>query len=122
MRRGATLALLALLVAVVVLAGCGAQDIAPTGDIGVAKDASVKAQIMIVKTGIVSYMATNGALPAAASQAVLGGFVNPWPKNPWTQAPMAPGTQPGDIVYTPGGGTSYSLGVHLADGSVYTAP
>jgi hypothetical protein len=35
---------------------------------------------------------------------------------------MVPGKQPGDIVYAPGAGTDYTLGVVLADGSVYSVP
>ena len=32
------------------------------------------------------------------------------------------GKQPGDIVYAPGAGADYTLGVVLADGSIYSAP
>jgi predicted small lipoprotein YifL len=122
MRRVASaVALLVLLLAA--LAGCGSKDITPPiGAIDQAKDASARTQIMVVKTGIASYIATSGTVPAAATQQVLGSFVNPWPRNPWTQAPMVPGDQPGDMVYTPGAGVSYTLGVHLSDGSVFTAP
>jgi hypothetical protein len=116
------LALCALLVAGVV-AACGAEDIeTPTGNIDIAKDVAAKGEIMMVKTGIAAYTATNSAAPPMATQDVLGGFVDPWPTNPWTQAPMVPGKQPGDIVYAPGAGTDYTLGVVLADGSVYSAP
>jgi hypothetical protein len=116
-------ALLALAVVAVALAGCGSKDITPPiNDINKARDVSAKSEIMMVKTGIAGYIATNTALPASATQDVLGSLVNPWPTNPWTQAPMAPGSQPGDIVYTPGAGVSYTLGVHLSDGSVFTAP
>lgn len=105
------------------LAACGAQDIAtPTSNIDIAKDVAAKGEIMMVKTGITVYAATNGAAPPMATQDVLGSLVDPWPKNPWTQAPMAVGKQPGDIVYAPGTGTDYTLGVVLADGSVYSAP
>ena len=43
--------------------------------------------------------------PADASQATLGGFVDPWPTNPFTNAPMQQGDGVGDYVYTPGSGT-----------------
>ena len=127
MRLGRTgIALAALAAAVLgaaLLAACGAQDIAtPTGNIDIAKDVAAKSELMMVKTGVAAYAATNSAAPPMATQDVLGGFVDPWPKNPWTQAPMAPGKQPGDIVYAPGAGTDYTLGVVLADGSVYNAP
>ena len=109
--------------AALVGAACGAKDIqTPTRTIDKARDVAAKSEIMMVKTGIAAYAATDGAAPPSATQDVLGGFVQPWPKNPWTQAPMAPGKQPGDIVYAPGAGTVYTLGVVLADGSVYNAP
>ncbi|MCX6363189.1 MAG: hypothetical protein NTW58_03270 [Actinobacteria bacterium] len=119
----ALLALCALMVALAVTA-CGAKDIeAPTtGNIDKAKDVAAKGEIMMVKTGVAAYVATNSAAPPMASLDVLGGFVDPWPKNPWTQAPMVVGKEPGDIVYAPGAGTDYTLGVVLADGSVYSAP
>jgi hypothetical protein len=118
----ASLALCALLVALAVTA-CGTADIeTPTGNIDIAKNVAAKGEIMMVKTGISAYAVTNGAAPPMATQDVLGSFVDPWPKNPWTQAPMAVGKQPGDIVYAPGAGTDYTLGVVLADGSVYSAP
>ena len=125
MRRVVSVSLLALLALGVTLAvtACGATDVvAPTGNIDKAKDVAAKSEILMVKTGIAAYAATSGAAPPTATQDVLGGVVDPWPKNPWTQAPMAPGKEPGDIVYAPGGGTDYTLGVVLADGSVYNAP
>jgi len=124
-KSGIALAALAVAMLGVALAvtACGATDIAaPTGNIDKAKDVAAKGEIMMVKTGIAAYAATNSAAPPTATQDVLGGFVNPWPSNPWTKAPMAPGKEPGDIVYAPGGGTDYTLGVVLADGSVYNAP
>ena len=118
----AALALCALLVAGVV-AACGAKDIeTPTGTIDIAKDVAAKGEIMMVKTGISAFAVTNGAAPPMATQDVLGSYVQPWPNNPWTKAPMATGKQPGDIVYAPGAGTDYTLGVVLADGSVYSVP
>ena len=119
MRRVVSIALLALCALGIALAvaACGTKDIqTPTGNI------AAKSEIMMLKTGVAAYVATNSAAPPTATQDLLGGFVNPWPKNPWTQAPMVVGKQRGDIVYAPGAGTSYTLGVVLADGSVYSAP
>ena len=113
------------LLAAAALPGCGCQDQAvenTTGKIDVAKDAAVKAQLMMIKTGVQAYIASNGSLPPDASQATLGGFVAPWPTNPFDQAPMKPGDGVGDYVYTPGAGTAFTLAVHLSDGSTYTAP
>ncbi len=45
-------------------AGCGLQDQAvenTTGKIDVAKDAAVKAQLMMIQTGVQAYIATSGA-------------------------------------------------------------
>jgi hypothetical protein len=121
------LAFVALLVLglAAVAAGCGLQDKAvenTTGKIDVAKDAAVKAQLMMIQTGVQAYIATSAAAPADASQATLGGFVSPWPTNPFSKAPMKAGTAPGDYVYTPGSGSAYTLAVNLSDGSTYTAP
>jgi uncharacterized lipoprotein len=118
-------ALVALAVLVAALAGCGLQDQAienTSGKIDQAKDAAVKVQLMMIKTGVAASVATSGSVPADASQATLGGFVDPWPTNPFTQKPMVAGDSPGDYVYTPGSGTSYTLAVHLSDGTTYTAP
>ena len=127
MKRVMRLAFVALLVLglAAAAAGCGLQDKAvenTTGKIDVAKDAAVKAQLMMIQTGVQAYIATSGAAPADASQATLGGFVSPWPTNPFSKAPMKAGTAPGDYVYTPGSGSAYTLAVNLSDGSTYTAP
>jgi hypothetical protein len=108
-----------------VAAGCGLQDQAveqTTGQIDVAKDAAVKAQLMMIKTGVQAYVATNGAPPPDASQATLGSFVQPWPVNPFSKAPMKAGDAVGDYVYAPGSGTGFTLAVHLSDGSTAAAP
>jgi hypothetical protein len=127
MKRVTSVALVALLALglAAALTGCGLQDQAvenTTGKIDVAKDAAVKAQIMSVKTGIQAYIAMNNAVPQDASVATLGSFVNPWPTNPFSNAPMKPGKSVGDYVYTPGAGTAYTLAVNLSDGSTFTAP
>jgi hypothetical protein len=106
-------------------AGCGCQEQAveqTTGQIDVAKDAAAKAELVPIKTAVQSYIATNGTLPPDASQATLGGFVQPWPTNPFTNAPMKEGDGAGDYAYAPGTGTAYTLTVNLSDGSTYTAP
>lgn len=125
MKRLTSILLVALLAFGVALAGCGLRDEAvekTTGQIDVARDATVKAQLMMIKTGIQAFAVTNGAAPPDASQATLGGVVSPWPTSPFSNAPMKPGKGVGDYVYTPGAGTSYTLAVNLSDGSTYTAP
>jgi len=125
MKRGARLLLMSLVLlgAAWSLAACGAkQNDLPTHQIDIAKDAAAKLNLVSVKSGIQAYIATNGQLPPSVSQSVLGGVVDAWPTNPFTTAPMAEGTAPGDYTYTPGGGTSYTLVVHLSDGSTAAAP
>jgi hypothetical protein len=126
MKRIAGIALIAVtLVVAGVVTGCGLQDQAvenTTGKIDVAKDAVAKVDLMTIKTGVQAYIASSSTAPADASQATLGAFVNPWPTNPFTNLPMAQGDGVGDYVYTPGAGTSFTLAVHLSDGSTYTAP
>ena len=127
MKRALGIVLVALLAlaAAGLFAGCGCQDQAveqTTGKIDVAKDAAAQAEIMSIKTGIQAFIASSNTPPPDASQATLGGFVDPWPTNPWTTAPMKAGDAVGDYVYTPGSGTSFTLGVHLSDGTTYTAP
>jgi hypothetical protein len=94
----------------------------PTGNIDIARDQAAKSNLVNIKMAIQSYTATNGQLPPAADQATLGGFMNPWPANPWTKVAMTPGTGKGDYSYTPRAGTSFTLTVHLSDGKVASAP
>lgn len=119
------LALIAAVAGAALLGGCGLQDEATestSGTIHVAKDATAKAEIMMIKTGIQAYITANAALPPDATQATLGGLVSPWPTNPFSKAAMKPGSEPGEYVYTSGPGLDYSLTVNLSDGSTYTAP
>src|SRR5512143_2325648 len=113
MRRMLALALVALAVlAAAALPGCGCQDQAienTSGKIDVAKDAAAKAELMMIRTGIQSYIASNGAAPADASEATLGAFVAPWPVNPFSKQAMEAGDAEGDYVYAPGAGTAYTL-------------
>lgn len=127
MRRTFALAVLAavILVAVSVLPGCGCRQEAVQatgGNIDTAKDAAVKAQLLSIKTGIEAIVAATGSLPPDATQATLESFVAPWPENPFDHRPMKPGDGAGDYVYAPGAGTSFTLAVHLSDGSTYAAP
>jgi hypothetical protein len=108
------------LAAAIGFAGCGEEAIpSPKSQIDIGKDASVKVSIRSVQTGIQAHVATTNALPPKATKDVLGGFVQPWPQNPWTKTDMTQGTGPGDYTYTPGAGTSYSLVVHLSGGRDY---
>jgi hypothetical protein len=116
------LAAAAIVAAAATPAACGGHVESPNDTIDLARDQAARSQIMLVKTGIAAYETMNGAAPPVADKATLGAFVQPWPANPWTKTPMAPGKTKGDIAYAPGAGTAYTLGVVLSDGTVYTAP
>jgi hypothetical protein len=118
-----TTVLWALAAAAVLLSACGAANNPIQTDIkalNTAKDASVRSQLMLIRTGIQSYIAVNGAAPAQATQAFIGQYVSPWPTNPFTNAPMTPGSAPGDYAYTPLGGPGFTLSAYLADGTTYS--
>ena len=103
------------------LAGCGSSPATdPVEQIDQAKNVAAKAEILAIETGIRAYQAMNGSLPADASQMTLGQFVSPWPKNPWTQAPMQPGAGKGDYTYAQTN-DGFALTVHL-DGGDYSRP
>ena len=122
------MALVAAVVALTVSAACGvcacgdeaAEPV--TAPVDQAKDLAAKAAVLAIATGVPAHVATTGEAPADASQATLGGFVSPWPDNPFTGAPMQAGSSPGDYVYRALGGSSYELSVHLSDGSLAPAP
>ena len=104
------------------VAGCGSEEIvAPQTNIDMAKDVAAKGGIMAIETGIMAYIAANGAAPPAADSATLGYFVSPWPGDPWTGEPMKSGAGVGDYTYQNLDGLSYSLVGHLSGGD-YARP
>jgi hypothetical protein len=113
----------AALLGSLLLGACGSTDAdLPTSNIDAAKDTAARTNLLAIGTGIQAYIAANDQAPPAVTQEALGGYVSPWPMNPWTQAPMAPGEANGDYTYTPGGGITYTLVVHLSDGTSASAP
>jgi hypothetical protein len=97
--------------------GCG-SDQALTAPLDSAKDITAKAALRAIDVGVQAQFAMNGAYPVTISSTEMQQFVSPWPVNPFTQAPMAQGASPGDVVYTSAAG-SYHLAVYLSDGSQY---
>ena len=95
-----------------------------------AKDAAVKEGIHSIQVGIHSYaLDHNDAYPAsgAVSAATLvdtGGkaYIDNWPKNPFTNAPMAGSTAKGDYTYTTPTSTTYKLVGHTSNGADFTVP
>lgn len=118
----ALVAALALSAACLICA-CGGEAAEPvTAPVDQAKDLAAKAAVLAIATGVKAHVATSGEAPADASQATLGAFVSPWPDNPFTGAPMAPGSNPGDYVYDALADGDYELSVYLSDGTLSPAP
>jgi len=117
-----------LFIAVVVVAGlalaaCGAGGAESLVDTDPAKDLAVKAGVIAISSGVGLYLAEHGVLPATATRDVLGAYVDPWPKNPWTKVDMTQSTGKGDYTYTPvPGGSGYTVAGHLSNGTDVVKP
>lgn len=90
-------------------------------------DQAVIAAIGRLQAGIIAWKNANGGLyPAPAEVSATGGvadYVDPWPLNPFTNAPMQQGGNAGDYVYEQlDGGQNYRLTGNLANGLTYTVP
>lgn len=123
MRRGCARYVVGLvgLVLLASLAGCGSSTLqTPAKTTDQARDEALKAGVLAIDTGIKAYVAEHQAAPQQASAAELGGYVSPWPTNPWTDAPMSPGSAPGEYTYRNLGGAGYSLVGHLSSGESYS--
>jgi hypothetical protein len=80
-----------------------------------------------IQVGIVTWATNNNNLYPAPQDVVPGGgiaqYVDPWPSNPFTSQPMAPGSGPGFYVYEQlGGGQNYKLTGYLSNGLTYSVP
>ena len=75
----------------------------------------------MVASALNTYAADNsGTYPPMADQATLGNYVNPWPTNPVTGAPIADSLSVGDFSYTiMANNIGYVLAGHLSDGTDY---
>ena len=90
-------------------------------------DQQVVAAIAKLQVGIVAWAADNNNLYPPPQDMVEGGgisqYVDPWPTNPFTDQPMAPGTAPGSYVYEQlSGGQAYRLTGYLSNGLTYSVP
>jgi len=90
-------------------------------------DQQVVAAIAKLQVGIVAWAADSNNLYPAPQDVVEGGglaqYVDPWPTNPFTSQPMAPGTAPGSYVYEQlSGGQGYKLTGYLSNGLTYSVP
>jgi hypothetical protein len=90
-------------------------------------DQEVVANIARLQVGIVAWAADNNNLYPPPQDVVEGGglsqYVTPWPTNPFTSVPMAPGTAPGNYVYEQlSGGQAYKITGYLSNGLTYSVP
>ena len=95
-----------------------------------AKDAAVKGGVHNIELGIASYAIDHADIYPATGQVSLsslvdaGGkpYVDNWPNNPWTGAPMQNASSNGDYTYTQtGGGAGFTLAGHMTTGG-WTVP
>jgi len=91
-----------------------------------AKNAAVKEGVHSIQVGVQSYAVDNNdAYPAVADVdqgGAVGGQVDNWPKNPWTNVFMAQGAAKGDYTYVLGANAaSFTLSGHLSNGN-FTVP
>jgi hypothetical protein len=90
-------------------------------------DNQTVANIAKLQVGIVAWAADNNNLYPPPQDVVDGGglsqYVSPWPTDPFTGRPMAPGTAPGSYVYEQiSGGQAYRLTGYLSNGLTYSVP
>ena len=103
----------------------GSPDESPAP--GDSPDAQVRAALTVIQVGVLTWTAESGGLfpPVAAVSAdgEVGDYVDPWPTNPFTDAPMQPGSAPGDYAYEQlDAGRSYRLTGFLSDGATVVVP
>jgi len=90
-------------------------------------DGQVQNGIVAIQVGVLNWAQANGNLyPPVGEVTQSGGvaqYVSPWPTNPFTGQPMAPGDQEGDYTYEQlNGGQGYKIIGHLTDGLPFTVP
>jgi len=95
-----------------------------------ADDAAVKEGIHSIQIGIQSYALDNsdnypGAVANSAALVDSTGhpYVDNWPKNPFTNVPMASSSSEGDYTYTNNAASStFTLVGHLSNGGAFQVP
>ncbi len=90
-------------------------------------DQQTMTNIARLQTGIMAMAADHGDLYPRPQDVIQGGelsqYVDPWPTNPFTGAPAAPGTSSGSYVYEQlDGGKAYKLTGYLGNGLTYVVP
>ena len=88
-----------------------------TNALTAARNALTNANIHVIQQGVDRYAHDNNdVFPPNASPATLGTYVDPWPANPWTGAPMSTSSSAqGDCTYSQSL-LAYTVTAHLAGG------
>jgi hypothetical protein len=99
----------------------------PSASPSATTDQQVIDGIAKLQVGIVTWASANNNLYPPPQDVVQGGgisqYVDPWPTDPFTSQPMAPGTAPGSYVYEQlSGGQGYRLTGYLSNGLTYSVP
>ncbi|MBN2204701.1 MAG: hypothetical protein JW767_06735, partial [Thermoleophilia bacterium] len=90
-------------------------------------DDQIRAAVTRLQVGVLSWAAEHGGLFPPVSEVTaageIGALVDPWPENPFTGAPMQPGSAPGDYTYEQlDAGQTYRLTGYLSDGATVVVP
>ncbi len=90
-------------------------------------DDQVRTAITRLQVGVLSWAAEHGGLFPPVNEVTaageVGAYVEPWPDNPFTGAPMQPGSTPGDYTYEQlDAGQTYRLTGYLSDGATVVVP
>jgi type II secretion system protein G len=98
-----------------------------------AKDSVVKSGLHTIEIGIGSYAVDHGDVYPQVAEVAMGllvdttgeDYVDQWPANPWTGAPMAQSADEGDYVYERTGvpvGSHFRITGHLFNGGSFVLP
>jgi hypothetical protein len=90
-------------------------------------DDEVRAAITRLQVGVLSWAAEHGGIFPPANEVTaageVGALVDPWPDDPFSGAPMQPGSTPGDYMYEQlDAGQGYRLTGYLSDGATVVVP
>ena len=89
-----------------------------------AKDSAVKEGVHSIQVGVQSYAVDNAdTYPASVAQGgAVGGYVDNWPKNPWTNVFMADSTAKGDYTYSTPSSSTFQLVGHMSNSKNFSVP